>query len=272
MNKGQFEQYLKEEQNFDPGENEEDEKKVLNSSGTESASFPSFSYSLSSGDEHFPDKQDLDDDSFSRKKSQISMIRNDIKSENPKRRSIHQDVLMASALAAVMETNEDGLIWFDDADRNSLLLEPGEIARNRIARMREISRSESSLFNEHGHVNAAQTIGESKIENEAVTLNESKSGEDRPLDTVTGEGLEPTELKRSRNVISTPFKRGHLRSKSDQIGVSKAVTEDAATEDGAQEDKLSMSAPNATHEENSELIFPLNCYECVGLCMFVCLV
>ena len=263
MNKEQFKQYLKEEQNFDLVENEEDEKKILSSSGTESTSFPSFSYSLSSGDEHYPDKQDLDDDTASRKKSQMPVLRNDIKSENSKRRSIHQDVLMTSALAAVMETNEDGLIWFDDADRNSLLSEPGEIARNRIARMREISRSESSLFNEHGHINAVPTVGESKVENAAVTLNESKVGEDRPLDAATDEGLEPTELKRSRNVISTPFKRGHLRSKSDQIGVSKVVTEDAAAEDGAQEDKLSMSAPNATHEENSELNFPLDCYQSV---------
>ena len=164
---------------------------------------------------------------------------------------------MVSALAAVMETNEDGLVWFDDADRNSLLSEPGEIARNRIARMREISRSESSLYNEHGHITVAPTVGECRTEKEVESVGETKTQENSSLDVDIGlfDGQEPMELKRSSKVLTTPFKRGHLRSKSDQIGVSKAVAEDIVPEDGGQEDKLSMSAPNATLEETSEWNF-----------------
>ena len=222
-------------------------------------SFPSYSYSVSSGDEHLLEKHDVEDDFSVLRRDQI--MRNDTSSESQKRRSIHQDVLMASALAAVMETNEDGLIWFDEVDRNSLLSEPGEIARNRITRMREISRSESSLYNEHGQMNTGANVGESRTEKEADTPTESRPQEPHTTDMVSSKDEESMSLKRSSKVISTPFRRGHLRSKSDQMGVPRVAVEDAATEDAHKEEKLSMSAPNAMNEENSELNFPLKCSE-----------
>ena len=222
-------------------------------------SFPSYSYSVSSGDENLIEKQDVEDDFPTLRKDQV--MRNDANGENLKRRSIHQDVLMVSALSAVMETNEDGLIWFDEVDRKSLLSEPGEIARNRITRMREISRSESSLYNEHGQMNTGANVEESRTEKEADSPNESKPQEPHTADMALSQDQERMSLKRSSNVISTPFRRGHHRSKSDQIGVPRVAVEDAATEDVLQEDKLSMSAPNATQEENSELTFPLKCWE-----------
>ena len=244
---------MKEEQNFEPIDDDEDEKNVRSSSGTESASFPSYSYSMSSGDEPFLDKQDLDEESSTRRKDAATTTKSNVKIENPKRRSIHQDVLMASALAAVMETSEDNLVWFDEVDRNSLLSEPGEIARNRIARMREISRSEGSLFNEHGNieVDAALTTAEDTTEKEAIVESKPRLEASKAVE-VSFERLEPVALRRSSKVLSTPFKRGHSRSKSDQIGVSKPVIEEPSAEDGPQEDKLSMSAPNATFEENSK--------------------
>eukprot|EP00794_Sanderia_malayensis_P011361 gene11361-12545_t len=161
-----------------------------------------------------------------------------------KRRSLHQDVLMTSALAAVMETSEDGLVWFDEVDRDCLIHEPFDISRNRLARMKEISRSESSLFNEHGH-----------IENEKPHINDAdkvKQNIEVTKDLITGDTMsvkedenpdEIQQLKRSSKIITASFKRGHNRSKSDQIGIPKTTDTSQSEPNDTVEEKLSTSAP-----------------------------
>ena len=248
---------MKEERGFDPIILENKDEKTLTSS-VNTSSAPSYSYSISSGDEIGSDAQDsileifgsppenaIQSDGFTGK-----FIRQDVS----KRRSLHQDVLMTSALAAVMETNEDGVVWFDDADRKSLVAEPVDKARQRIARMREISRSESSLFNEHGQIetegghlfevrnkNEAALQSNSKASVTAETSHSSKTDE-------LSDDITPVLLRRSSNVVTTPFKRGHNRSKSDQIGVLKTV--DASdTEDGKREEVLlANSAPEESRK------------------------
>lgn len=254
MNRNQFKQYIEEEHDFEPIEDKCDEEKVRSSSYNESANFPSFSYSVSSGDEPINDRQDDYEDAPTGGADAVNRTKSIVKGDkvgNPKHRSIHQEVLMASALSAVMETSEDGLVWFDDADRKSLLSEPGELARNRIARMREFSRSESSLFNEHGQIEVkAGDATESKTEKEANPHEDMELLETKAVATSV-DILEPVALRRSSNVMTTPYKRGHNRSKSDQMGISKTIIDVTRVEDGSQEDKLSMSAPNATVEETS---------------------
>lgn len=253
---------------------EDDEKQVASSPGNEPASFPTSPYPKSSGNEHLGEQKDFDFDVYGKKKEVVTR-KSSLKNEKEgKRKSIHQDVLMISALSAVMETNEDGLVWFDDADRKSLLSEPGEIARNRIARMREISRSEGSLFHEHGHIEMEGEIGredkredkstnikkeifsdqEAKCEKEAEIQVDSRKQTNKD-DVKSMDILGPVTLKRSSKVLTTPFKRGHSRSKSDQIGVSKSTVEVPDGEKGTQEDKLSTSAPNATTEDDSKYLF-----------------
>eukprot|EP00795_Rhopilema_esculentum_P016901 gene16901-8385_t len=253
--KEQFFQYIKEERGFDPIILDHKDEKTLTSS-VNTSSVPSYSYSISSGDEIGSDAQDsileifgsppenaIQSDGFTGK-----VFRQDVS----KRRSLHQDVLMTSALAAVMETNEDGVVWFDDTDRKSLVAEPVDKARQRIARMREISRSESSLFNEHGHIETeGNRLFEDRNTNEAVLQSDSKASvtAKTPNASKTDEltdDITPVLLRRSSNVVTTPFKRGHNRSKSDQIGVLKTV--DASdTEDGKREEVL---LPNSAPEES----------------------
>ena len=168
-----------------------------------------------------------------------------------------QDVLMKCALAAVMETSEDGVVWFDETDRNSLIREPIDKARNRIARMREISRSESSLFNEHGHEEIqdktdVRTSDKFVASGDKISNIEAiKTTDDKPTNTLVAhddEGNGLFQLRRSSNVVTKSFKKGHSRSKSDQIGLPK-IADIVDAEDGANEEKLSTSAPTKQFQE-----------------------
>ena len=161
---------------------------------------------------------------------------------------------MTSALAAVMETNEDNLVWFNDADRKSLLDEPSEAARSRIARMREISRSESSLFQEHGHIEgeATKEVEDNNQQGHEIQV-EVRQVEHRVHDQSRLQkdaDQSPVQLKRSSKVLTVaPFKKGHSRSKSDQMGTIR-MSKEIDVVDGGQEEKLSTSAPAAQPEDN----------------------
>ncbi len=174
----------------------------------------------------------------------------------PKRKSLHQDVLMTSALAAVMETKDGGLAWFGETDQSKLAFEPVEMNINRFARMKEISRSESSLFNEHGIMNNMQSDSNNEIhetETKEKLLTKDETDSSRHFIKEDSE-LKISSLRRSTGVVSTGFKKGHSRSKSDQIGLMK-IGDMALQQDETSGEKMSSSAPNSQVEENCEYNF-----------------
>lgn len=260
-----FSQYIEEEKLQETVDLDcEDGKNSLSTSGPDwTSKYPSYSYSVSSGDENFMcEKQESSDECFDNQKDDIIFRDPNAKyiTSDPqkavKRRSFHQDVLMNSALAAVMETNEDNLVWFNDSDRKKLLDEPSEAARSRLARMREISRSESSLFQEHGldEGEASKEVEDNNQKGLAtqVKLNQVELKVTDQSKLKKDADQSPVTLKRSSKVLTAPpFKKGHSRSKSDQMGTFR-MTKEIDVEDGGQEEKLSTSAPAAQPEENRE--------------------
>ena len=227
----------------------------------------SYSSSWSSNDDTLVKKTEQTRNTTDNLSSAIDFVDNGNKSvqlSEHKSKCLSRDVLMSSALAAVMESNEDDVIWFDDADRKSLMAESIENARTRLARMKEISRSESSLFNEPGH------LQKDDIDREKIETSKSNVKTESPCASKEDEErLSPVPLKRTTRLSADTFKKGHRRSRSDQLGIPKATAElEESDADLLNEDALSSSAPTAAaakspHEESGICFFSTNFKICL---------
>ena len=134
------------------------------------------------------------------------------------RKSLSHDILMKSALSAVVESSEEQQSWYDDIDLKEDSL---NAIRSRLARMHDLSRSESSLLQEAGNlkVETKEVLSDQDIVN-------SQEGDDRDdtclsqTDFVDGVNIsQEHQLPLPRSSSRVQRRMGHSRSKSDQIGV-----------------------------------------------------
>ena len=127
-------------------------------------------------------------------------------------RSLTQEVLMKSALSAVLE-NRDVDVWYEEDET----IEVTDNLRTRLSRMKEISRSESSLFQEAGHVR--NELKEVHSDCDAPDIEKEECTSIISSEEIKSEIISGYSTSLPRSSAHVQRRKGHLRSKSDQIGV-----------------------------------------------------
>lgn len=125
-------------------------------------------------------------------------------------REVHEN-----AFPCVPETSNENLTWYDEDDGFDKSDKIDDL-RNRLQRMKEISRSESSLFHEPCQTDTKEVhsdLDHADEHEDTLSIDEANS------ETVSVDNM---ALPRSSSIVLK--KKGHHRSKSDQIGVHTPVT------------------------------------------------
>lgn len=143
--------------------------------------------------------------------------------------SFSQDVLLKSALSAVLERPEENT-WYENNDIDSDTVND---LRHRLTRMKDLSRSESSLFQAHEHLDRKEVLSDHDLVRSHELTEVKKHSPD-------ADSLDNYELPRSSSRVYTK-RKGHSRSKSDQIGMITALDYTDAKEEASL--KVSSSLP-----------------------------
>jgi len=142
--------------------------------------------------------------------------------------SFSQDVLMKSALSAVLERPEENT-WYDNNDIDSDTVND---LRHRLTRMKDLSRSESCLFQTHEYLDRKEVLSDHDLARSHELAEEQVKKHSPDADS-----LDNYELPRSSSRVYTK-RKGHSRSKSDQIGMITALD----YTDGKEEASLKVSS------------------------------
>ena len=134
------------------------------------------------------------------------------------RKSLSQDILIKSALSAVAESSEEQQSWYDDTDLKEDSLND---IRSRLARMHDLSRSESSLFQETANLKVEM---KEVLSDQDTIQSQERNERDNTFvsqtDLVDGVNVsQEHQLPLPRSSSRVQRRMGHSRSKSDQIGV-----------------------------------------------------
>lgn len=174
------------------------------------------------------------------------------------RKSLSHDILMKSALSAVVESSEEQQSWYDDID---LKEDSFNDIRSRLARMHDLSRSESSLFQEPGNLKVET---KEVLSDQDIVHSQERDDKDNTFasqtEFINGVNIsQEHQLPLPRSSSRVQRRKGHSRSKSDQIGVIRQSISSNMGGSRATLTHMSTSLPKEITQSGNGAIFVKVC-------------